>query len=360
VTRLGSVVCLDFSLNRLCAIEVSDGRVLRWAVQPLSPGSLRGGDPTDVAALAEGIRWTLQGAGIEARRARIAVSDDAAVVRVVEVPRMPRRHLRGALRYLSEQQMPFPAGQASLAWDVLERRGDSQRVYLAAAWKDVVQRLAETARAAGLEPELVEPRSLAVGRAIGQDQAIVVDAAEMQVRLTYVAQAQAPFTDEAPLPPEQEWEAVNRLLGRALRSDATPAPPVLLAGELEPAAGRREAAALIVRVEAASEMLNGHGPVRPPGMPSGVLLGPLGLAMQGSREGRAVTYPEVNLLGAGLVDDWRRAMDWHRALGWRRALAAGVAGSGHQKLLTAAAAAAAAVAWSVVGIGVAMILGWHP
>jgi hypothetical protein len=308
MTRAGSLVCLDFSLNRLCALEVADGEVLRWALQPLAPGSLRGGDPADVAALAEGVRWTLRQAAITARRARLAVSDDAAVARVVEVPRMPRRHLRGAVRYLSEQQTPFPPGQASLAWDVLERRGGTQRVYLAAAWRDVVQRLAETARAAGLEPEVIEPRSLAVGRAVGQEQAIVLDAADMQVRLTYVAQAQAPFTDEAPLPPDAEWEAVNRLLGRALRTEGTAPPVVLLAGDLEPAADRREAATLIVRARAASETLNGYGPTRPPGMPAGSLLGPLGLAMRGSRESGVPAYPEVNLLGSGLAEDWRQAV----------------------------------------------------
>jgi type IV pilus assembly PilM-like protein len=308
MTRGGPLVCLDFSLNRLCVIEVADGQVPRWTVQPLAPGSLRGGDPADVAALAEGVRWTLRQAGISARRARIALSDDAAVVRVVELPRMPRRHLKGALRYLSEQQTPFPPGQANLAWDVLERRGDMQRVYLSAAWTDVVQRLAETARAAGLEPEVMEPRSLAVGRAVGTEQAIVVDAAEMQVRLTYVARAQAPFIDEALLTPNAEWEAVNRLLGRALRTQGSAPPLVLLAGDLEPAADRREAAALIVRARAASETLNGHGPTRPPGMPAGALLGPIGLAMRGSREAGGPAYPEVNLLGSGLTEDWRQAV----------------------------------------------------
>jgi hypothetical protein len=322
MTRTGPIVCLDFSLNQLCAIEVGDGQVRRWALQPLAPGSLRGGDPADVAALAEGVRWTLRQAGISARRARIAVSDDAAVVRVVEVPGMPRRHLKGALRYLSEQQTPFPPGQASLAWDVLERRGNTQRVYLAAAWTDVVQRLAETARVAGLEPEVIEPRSLAVGRAVGQEQAIVVDAAEMQVRVTYVAPAQAPFTDEAPLIPDAEWDAVNRLLGRALRTQGSAPPVVLLAGDLEPAADRREAAALIVRAQAASETLNGHGPARPPGMPGGSLLGPLGLAMRGTRDAAAPTYPEVNLLGSGLAEDWRKA------------LAAGAAGTARRLRMT--------------------------
>src|SRR5207302_21391 len=185
-------VCLDLSLDRFSAVEVVDGRVARWTVQPLLSGSLRGGDPMEPKQLAAQFKTALARAGITARKARIAISDDAAVVRVVEVPRIPKRHMAGAIRYLSEQETPFPPGRASLAWDVIERRQNTIRVYIAAAWKDVVQRLVDTAKAAGLDPLVIEPRSLAVNREIGREHAIVIDASEMLASLTEVPPTETP------------------------------------------------------------------------------------------------------------------------------------------------------------------------
>ncbi|MBO0729892.1 MAG: pilus assembly protein PilM [Acidimicrobiaceae bacterium] len=341
----GPFVCLDFGLDRLCAIEVSEGRVVRWAVQRLLPGTVRGGDPDNPSALADGIRWALQRAGITAKRARIAVSDDAAVVRVVEMPRMPTRHLPGALRYLSEQQTPFPAGQASLAWDVVDREATSQHVYLAAAWKDVVNRLATAARAAGLEPVIIEPHSLAVGRALGQREALVVDATEGRARLLHLNPTQAPLTDETELPPNGEWEALNRMLERALRNQRCSL-PLLFAGELESMADSPNVSSLNMRAEPASHALNGQGPTRPPGMPSGSLLGPLGLAMPGGRSNLTFGYPQVNLLAVGRD----RRMKVIRILPSRA----------NRRLVTAGAAAGALVLWSVAGAAMAMVLGWHP
>src|SRR5439155_10915724 len=186
------LVCLDFSLDRLAAVEVADGQVVRWTVEPILAGSLRGGDPVDREQLAGELKAALARARIGAKKARIAISDDAAVVRVIDVPRIPKRHMAGAIRYLSEQETPFPQGRASLAWDIVERRQSTVRVYLAAAWRDVVHRLADVVRAAGLDPQVIEPRSLAIIRAIGQEQAIVLDAGEAVARLSYVSRTETP------------------------------------------------------------------------------------------------------------------------------------------------------------------------
>src|SRR2546423_9953596 len=143
------LVCLDFGLDRLAAVEVADGHVLRWVVEPLLAGIMRGGDPLDTDQLAGELRSALAHARITAKKARIAISDDAAVVRIIDIPRIPKRHMPGAIRYLSEQETPFPQGRASLAWDIVERRQSTVRVYLAAAWRDVVQRLADVMRETG-------------------------------------------------------------------------------------------------------------------------------------------------------------------------------------------------------------------
>jgi hypothetical protein len=343
--RGGHFVCLDFSLDRLAVVEVADGRLLKWTVQPLAAGILRGGDPLDAERLAAELKSALARAGITARKARIAISDDDAVVRVVELPRIPNRHMAGAIRYLSEQETPFPPGRASLAWDVIERRPETMRVYLAAAWKDVVQRLIDAAKGAGLEPQVIEPRSLAVNRAIGQEHAIVLDAGGMMASLTFVSRTETPLSDQAPVLAGGKWDAANLMLGRALRGHRGAPPPVLLAGDLESTPNRIESPLQGVSVHAASAALNGHGPARPPGMPGGALLAPLGLAMRGTQISDRPPFPEVNLLGGGRVTQARIPTASSRP---------------RRRLLVAAGVAGAVAAWSVVGLGMAVLLGWLP
>jgi hypothetical protein len=297
------------------------------------------------------LKSALARAGIKAKKARIAISDDAAVVRVVDVPRIPKRHMAGAMRYLSEQETPFPAGRASLAWDVIERHQNTMRVCLAAAWKDVIQRLADAAKGAGLEPQVIEPRSLAINRAIGKDQAIVLDASEMVAGLTFVSRTETPFADQVPIRAAGKWDAANLMLVRALRGQPGAAPPVLLAGELESAANDPESAILSVSGQAASIALNGHGPARPAGLPGGALLAPLGLAARGTHATDSGRYPEVNLLGGG------------RATHQGRSAQAGTPAASprpRRRLVVVAAVAGAVAVWSIVGVGVAFLLGHGP
>jgi hypothetical protein len=348
MTRTDAFVCLDFTLDRVAAIEVANGKVTKWTVRPLAPGSLRGGDPANPEQLAGDLKSALAHAGITARKTRIALSDDAVVVQMVEVPKMPQRHLVGAVQFLAEQETPIPPNRSTLGWDVMEQRASTLRVYLAAAWKDVIGRLVQAATMAGLEPNVVEPRSLAVSRALGKDQAIVLDSAQTLARLTFVSRAQAPFTAQLAMLPGGEWEAAGRLLSRAMRGQHGDTPPVLLAGELEEAADHPYAANLPVAAVTASSALNGHGPARPADMRGGALLGPLGLAMRGVRVPNQERFPEVNLMGVGKA----RTKSAEPVRGNSR--------SRRARLLIVAAVAGAISVWAMAGISVAFLLGWQP
>jgi hypothetical protein len=194
----------------------------------------------------------------------------------------------------------------------------------------------------------MEPRSLAVMRAVGRDKVFVLDAAERLARLTYVSRAETPFTDQVPILGDGTWEAASLMLRRALRGQQGATPPVLLAGELEAGANLPESAILGVSVHPASSLLNGHGPGRPTNMPGGALLAPLGLAMRGAHSPIRGRYPEVNLLAGG---EAARSSPEEAS---RTGLFSG------RMLLVTAAVAGVFVVWGVAGVGVAYLLGALP
>jgi Tfp pilus assembly PilM family ATPase len=276
------VVCLDFSRERLTAIEVADGAVTHWISRPLPGDALRSGDPIMPGHVADAVRQAMERGSMVARRARIALPDEATVSRQVTLPPMSGRDLTRAMHFVAEKHIPFSIDRARWAWDVIGRSREGVTVYLVATWRDVVDRFAEVATAAGLQPEVLEPRAVAVARAVDQDQALVLDAGVTRLHATLVVTGQPTFVDEVVVGTVvlDEREALDRLLQRAYRHQSTVAgapgrlAPVLLAGELEnadlplPVAGRP-----------VSEVLNGHLPRSPQGFRPGGYLPNLGLSL---------------------------------------------------------------------------------
>jgi hypothetical protein len=190
------------------------------------------------------------------------------------------------MHFVAEKHVPFPLERARWAWDVIDRSRDSTTVYLVAVWRDVVDRYAEVARAAQLEPEVLEPRAVAVARALDQEQALVLDAGARRLHATLLVTGQPSYVDEVVVGTvvHDVREALDRLLQRAYRHQSTAAgspgrlAPVLLAGDLEyaelslPVAGRP-----------VSEVLNGHLPQAPKGFRPGGYLANLGLSLRSGR-----------------------------------------------------------------------------
>jgi Tfp pilus assembly PilM family ATPase len=277
------VVCLDLARDRMAVVELADRAVVRWFSRPLPDGALQNGAPVDPTHLGGMLRQSLALAGVEGRRARIALPDEAAVSRQIKLPPMPKRDLVRTMRYEAERHVPFPIQRARWSWDVLRRGEDEIRVYLVAAWQDVVDLYAEMARAAGLQPEVLEPRAIAVARAIGRDEALLVDASRRRVYLTLYQGGHPVLVDEMSSGADirDRREALSRLLQRAFRHQSNTSggsarlAPVLLAGDLE-----TSGIELPVSGGAVSDVLNGNLPAGPRGFRAGGYLANLGLGMR--------------------------------------------------------------------------------
>lgn len=280
------IVCLDFSRDRLTALEVAEGAVTRWTSRPLVEDALRSGDPMLPGYMAESLRQALTHASIGARRARIALPDEATVSRQLTLPPMAGRDLARAMHYAAEKHIPFSIDRARWAWDVIDRTSEGTVVYLVATWRDVVDRYAEITRTAGLEPEVLEPRTLAVARALDQEQALVLDADRRRLHALLVVTGQPTYVDEVLVGNvvEDRREALDRLLQRAYRYQSSMngaagrLAPVLLAGGLEHAE-----LPLPVAARPVSDVLNGQLPRIPVGFQPGAYLANLGLSMRSAR-----------------------------------------------------------------------------
>jgi Tfp pilus assembly PilM family ATPase len=275
------IVCIDFMLDQLRVIEVQEGQITAHFVRPLPAGSLRSGDPVDPQVIGIELQQSMRAVGMEGIDARIALPDEAAVGKIVELPRMPDRHLRKAVAYAVERELPFPVDRAAWSWEVVARDATTIAVYLVAAWRDTVDRVAEVASSAGLRPTVIEPRAFAIARTFGVPRVTVLEASGSQLHLTQVLPSQAAYVDVGicPSDPRDAEIAIERLLQRSSRRQLSvndlESSPVVLAGDLEEAG-------LLLSVPAVplATLLNGHPPRRPVGMDSGYFLAGIGLAMR--------------------------------------------------------------------------------
>jgi Tfp pilus assembly PilM family ATPase len=280
-SRGRSVVCIDVLLDQLRVIEVRDGQVTSFFVRPLPVGSLRSGDPVEPQVIGIELQQSMRAMGMEAVDARLALPDEATVGKIIELPRMPDRHLRKAVGFAVERELPFPPDRAAWSWEIVARDQTTISVYLVAAWRDIVDRIAEVAVSAGLRPTVVEPRALSIARAIGLPRVTVLETSGSHLHLTQVLPTQAAYVESSVCPADRvdAEAAIERMLQRSSRrqlgaNDLEPS-PVVLAGDLEDAGLQLSVAAAPL-----STVLNGHPPHRPPAMDGGYYLASLGLAMR--------------------------------------------------------------------------------
>ena len=170
-----SVIGLDIEPGYLAAARVSvNGKMAieQAATAPLDPGVMRDGEVVDIEGLGEALKSFFREHGLS-RRVRLGVANQRIVVRNLELPilRNPKE-LEAAVRFQAQEHLPMQLDLAVLDFQTLgvveTENGERQRVVLVAARRDMIDRLLEAARQAGLRPEGIDLSAFAMIRALGR------------------------------------------------------------------------------------------------------------------------------------------------------------------------------------------------
>ena len=172
------MVGLDIEPGYLAAAQVSvNGAVAveRAATAPLEPGVMRDGEVADVEALGEALKEFFSEHDLP-KRVRLGVANQRIVVRNLELPNLTDpKELDAAVRFQAQEHLPMQLDLAVLDYrslGVVETEGgERQRVVLVAARRDMIDRLLDGARQAGLRPEGIDLSAFAMIRALGRPRA---------------------------------------------------------------------------------------------------------------------------------------------------------------------------------------------
>lgn len=125
----------------------------------------------DVDSMAEELATFWRTAGFRGRRVMLAVTDSIAIVRRLDLPRMPLRDLRRAVDLQAREALADPHAEAVIDFDVIPTNqyddpSASVSVMVAAAPRAAVAGLVRVARRAGLVVAGIDVLSLALVRAL--------------------------------------------------------------------------------------------------------------------------------------------------------------------------------------------------
>jgi len=171
--RHKQVVGLSIGASELAAaVVVNNGRpkLVKAARHTLPPDVVSGGEVRDFEALANEIAAFFSAADLPRKNVRLGIGSSRTGVRVFERPTVDDpRQLANAIRFRAYETLPIPTEEAMLDYHIVEETTAPDRVLLAVAYRDLVDRFAATCAAAKIELLGIDIEAFALLRAVGGD-----------------------------------------------------------------------------------------------------------------------------------------------------------------------------------------------
>ena len=171
--RHKQVVGLSIGASELAAaVVVNNGRpkLVKAARHALPADMVAGGEVRDSEALANEIAAFFSAEDLPRKNVRLGIGSSRTGVRVFERPTVDDpRQLANAIRFRAYETLPIPTEEAMLDYHIVEGTTAPDRVLLAVAYRDLVDRFAATCAAAKIELVGIDIEAFALLRAVGGD-----------------------------------------------------------------------------------------------------------------------------------------------------------------------------------------------
>ena len=169
--RHKQVVGLKIGSSQLAAaVVVNNGspKLVKAARHTLPADVVAGGEVRDPEALAQEIEAFFQAADLPRRNVRLGIGSSRTGVRVFERPEVDDpKQLANAIRFRAHETLPIPIEEAMLDYHLVEDDVVPDRVLLAVAYRELVDRFAATCSAANVELVGIDLEAFALLRAVG-------------------------------------------------------------------------------------------------------------------------------------------------------------------------------------------------
>jgi type IV pilus assembly protein PilM len=156
---------------KLIELSMNGGqyRVESYAAEATPPNSINEKAIVDASAVGEAIKRAVKRSGARAKDAAVAISGDAAITKVIQMPRtLSENELEGQVEMQADQYIPFPMDEVAYDFEVLgpsEKDTESMDVLLVASRSENVEQRRSAVAAAGLTARIVDVEAFALENA---------------------------------------------------------------------------------------------------------------------------------------------------------------------------------------------------
>ncbi len=164
---------LDITTSSVKLIELSMSggqyRVESYAAEATPPNSINEKAIVDANAVGDAIKRAVKRSGARAKDAAVAISGDAAITKVIQMPRtLSENELEGQVEMQADQYIPFPMEEVSFDYEVIgpsEKDPEMLDVLLVATRSENVEQRIAACAAAGLTAKIVDVEAFALENA---------------------------------------------------------------------------------------------------------------------------------------------------------------------------------------------------
>ena len=169
------MITLEISSTGIRLMEAEGGRVIRWASRSLEPGMFEEEVISDPLALSAVVKQLMASSGIKGRNVTAAVSGLYSLSRIVVVPNPPGGATTQMILEAAREVMPLSEDELYLSWQTIATIEEGQQVLVVGVPRDVLDSEVLALRAAGINPRILDLKTMALVRAVNREQALILN-----------------------------------------------------------------------------------------------------------------------------------------------------------------------------------------
>lgn len=303
-------VSLVISATSIRLLSVKGRQVKKWGSAPLASGLVRDGlilQPKVVGAVIDALFKSTE---ISKKRVITSLSGLNFTHRLLDLPWMRPALLEEAILRGAKKEIPLPLEELYLSWQAIGIEHDNLDFFVVGVPRNLIDTMVQTLEEAGVEPYIMDLKPLALARAAGRENAIIVDLEPDYFDIVLVANgipaimcALTPRGEGATLEDniqrlaDELSKTVNFYNSNHPENPLSPTIPLLLTGELSTnaAAGKLIQALLEYPVDTLVPLLKS-----PPSLPIALYAANIGLALKkvpckAVPKGEVTQFRDINL-----------------------------------------------------------------
>jgi len=173
--KMRDVTTLSIESTDLRYLTTSGGKVDKWGSVPLQPTLVERGLVTNANEMGRIIRTLFAEEGLDDKRVVSSLSALRSIPRLLTLPTLQASVMEQTIAREARKEMPVSLEDLYLSWQSMPGANENQqRIYVLGVPRDLVDAQIASLEAAGIRPSSMDLKPLALIRAVGQREAIIL------------------------------------------------------------------------------------------------------------------------------------------------------------------------------------------